>query len=110
MVRPSKSDKWPERLCNILLKPHGKLTLEYCTVNEKGLPSLIRRSLKGQSCIVILGHRDFDSSIKITPEDHIWTCYFTGQGKLSALGTTLNNESIVGKELTVILRLIENYK
>lgn len=103
MARPSKSDKWPERICDIILKPHGKLTIEYCTVSEQGLPSLIRRPLKGQSCIVILGHRDFDSSIKIAPKDHIWTCKFNAQGKLSAVGTTLNDESIIGKELTVIL-------
>jgi len=104
MVRPSKSDKWPERICDLILKPHGKLTLEYCTVTEQGLPSLISRPNKGQYCIVILGHRDFSSKIKITPQDHLWTCRFNPQGKLSAVGTTLGEVSIVGKELTVILR------
>ncbi|MDD3915464.1 MAG: hypothetical protein PHF76_12555 [Bacteroidales bacterium] len=110
MVRPSKSDKWPERLCDILLKPHGKLTMEYCTVSDLGVPSLIKRPLKGQSCIVILGHRDFNSTIRITPEDYIWTCKFNEQGKLSGVGTVINGESIIGKELTVIVQLIENYK
>jgi len=104
MVRPSKSDKWPERICDLILKPSGKLTLEYCTVTEHGLLSLISRPNKGQSCIVILGHRDFASSIKITPQDHLWTCRFNQQGKLSAVGTTLNEVSTIGKELTVILR------
>lgn len=105
MARPPKSDKWPERLCNIDIRPHGKFTIEYCTVTEKGLPSLIRRPNKGQSCIVILGHRDFDSKIKITPQDHLWTCRFNQQGKLSAVGTVLGEVSIVGMELTVILRI-----
>ena len=104
MSRPSKSDKWPERICDLDLRPHGKFTMEYCTVTEQGLPSLIRRPNKGQYCIVILGHQDFDSRIKITPDDHLWTCYFSSQGKLSAVGTTLNEVSIIGKELTVIVR------
>lgn len=100
-MRPSNSTKWPERICPILLDLNN-CKIEYCQVDDRGLPTLRRRPLKGKFCTVIFGHHLAGEYLQITPREHVWTCKFNGIGHLSAVGTTLEGESIIGEDLTVI--------
>lgn len=100
-MRPSKSIKWPDRICPALLDIKNS-KIEYCKVDDRGLPTLRRRTQKWKSCIVVLGHILGNEYIQIGQDDHVWTCKFNGIGHLSAVGASLEKVDIIGEDLTVI--------
>lgn len=103
--RPAKSHKWITS-CPVTIAKKDITDIFYTTVNSIGIPTAIKREYQIKDgvetlCTVILGHKPIP--VYISPLDHVWTCRFNSQGRLSAVGTMLNGESIIGEELTVIL-------
>lgn len=99
MVRPSKSVEWP-RNSDIGVIVADTDTVEYCTVDDRGYPTLYRRPYAYKSATVIVGNL-YPEPNKMTYIDQsikVFTCYFSGIGHLSSIGS-----QYAGTTLTVIV-------
>jgi hypothetical protein len=99
MVRPSKSIEWPHNSSIDILLSND--IVEYCSVDERGYPTLHRRPYTLKTATVILGkHTPENGRLSLSKSDKIWTCYFSGIGHL----TSISNQ-YAGKDLTVIIHI-----
>lgn len=112
--RPSKTELWPQ--------PHGKLTMHlkpsdrilFRKVNQRGFPEAVGISNVGKKCTVIFGHKKMEGlyrvnesgplevysgrSVKILPEDDVYTCLVDVRGLPSSVGV-----GNAGKAITIIV-------
>ena len=112
--RPSKTELWPQ--------PHGKLTMHlklsdrilFRKVNQRGFPEAVGISKVGKKCMVIFGHTKMEGlyrvnesgplevysgrSVKILPEDDVYTCLVDVRGLPSSVGV-----GNAGKDITIIV-------